>query len=78
MKLKEHLEHYIWLADIYLKERGLTRDDVTTGIEAWNVAHRAAITNHAYAVDRDIIDAHIQTVLEKVFPNAVFKDKKQY
>lgn len=57
---------------------GATVDDVKTGVDAWAVAHRVGITNEAYAMSRDIHDAHIQTALEKIFPNAVFKDAKRY
>lgn len=51
--------------------------DIKTGQEAWTVAHLSGITREAYE-DRAIIDAHIQTALESIFPNAVFKDKKVY
>lgn len=53
------------------------RHDVTHGIDAWTLAVAAGILREAYA-DQTIVDAHIQTVLEKIFPNAVFKDKKVY
>jgi hypothetical protein len=52
--------------------------DVKTGRDAWLVAHRAGLCAEAYAMSRDIHDAHIQTALEKVFPNAVFRDAKRY
>ena len=78
MRLAEHIDHYTFLADLYLSGRNLTRDDVKTGRDAWNIAHKASITNHAYAIDRDVLDAHIQTALQRVFPNAVFRDKKRY
>lgn len=55
----------------------IDRATVVTGVSAWNVAHNLGFTNEAYK-DRDILDAHIQTALEKVFPNAVFRDKKVY
>ena len=51
--------------------------DVTTGATAWAIAHKVGITNEAYE-DRTILDAHIQTVLEKIFVNAVFLDPKRY
>jgi len=50
---------------------------VQSGVDAWTIAHRAGITREAY-VDRDVTDGHIQTALEKIFPNAVFKDRKTY
>ena len=51
--------------------------DIKTGRDAWSIAHRAGIVRDAYA-DREIVDAHIQTALEKIFPNADFLDKKIY
>jgi hypothetical protein len=51
--------------------------DILTGRDAWTVAHRCGITNEAYK-DRSVIDAHIQTALQSIFPNAEFKDKKRY
>jgi hypothetical protein len=65
------------MADMFLAQHNLTRHDVKTGRDAWSVSHRCGITNAAYK-DRDVIDAHIQTALEKIFPHAVFKDKKVY
>ena len=65
----------VWLANNTRK--GNTRADVLNGIDAWTIAHRCGITNDAYQ-DRDIVDAHIQTALEKIFPNCLFKDKKVY
>lgn len=50
---------------------------ITTGRDAWAVAHRCGITEEAYR-DCDVTDAHIQTALKAVFPNAIFKDKKRY
>lgn len=53
-------------------------EHVILGRDAWTVAHRAGICAEAYAMSRDIHDAHIQTALEKIFPNVVFKDAKRY
>lgn len=50
---------------------------VKTGSDAWAIASRCGILEEAYR-DRDIVDAHIQTALQKIFPNAVFKDAKRY
>lgn len=55
----------------------ITRDQVSTGADAWNVAHRTGMCREAYE-DRDIVDAHIKTALQTVFPQAVFKDKYRY
>lgn len=56
---------------------GVTRMSIRTGSGAWAIAHNAGVTREAYA-DRSVIDAHIQTALERIFPNAVFKDPKVY
>lgn len=64
-------------AEDWLTVRGHTLEGVKTGLDAWAIAHRADITKEAYQ-DRTVTDGHIQTALEKIFPNAVFKDKKLY
>lgn len=71
------------LIDAYLDQQrtplgeGVTRHTIQTGSGAWAIAHNAGVTREAYA-DRSILDAHIQTALEKIFPNAKFKDRKVY
>lgn len=69
-----------WLIDHAAKTgHPLARlEDVDRGVDAWAVAHSAGLTREAYDMGRDINDAHIQTALEKIFPNAYFKDKKRY
>lgn len=69
---KETIADWTARADVVID-----RATVVTGLAAWDMAHKLGFTNEAYK-DRDILDAHIQTALEKVFPNAVFKDKKVY
>jgi len=78
MKLSNKLEDYRNMAHDFLAAYGYSCSDVTTGLDAWTVAHRSGITADAYAISRDIKDAHIQTVLEQIFPNAVFRDSKRY
>lgn len=51
---------------------GATRFNVETGEDAWTVAHWAGIVREAYALGQGIHAAHIQTALEKIFPNAFF------
>ena len=53
------------------------RHAVVHGRDAWTVAHRAGLIREAYE-DPTITDGHIQTALERIFPNAVFRDKKVY
>ena len=65
----------IWLEG---SPEAATCSSIRTGRDAWFVAHSAGIVREAYAMDRDIHDAHIQTALQKIFPNAVFRDKKVY
>lgn len=78
MKLGQFISQYENAAKDYLGKKGYALTDIKTGYDAWTVAHRSGITEHAYGVSRDVYDAHIQTVLEKIMPNAVFKDKKVY
>ena len=61
-----------------MNNHGLIANQVTTGRDAWTVAHRTGIALEAYDISRDITDAHIQTALQRIFPNAVFRDKKRY
>lgn len=53
------------------------REEVKTGAEAWAIASRCGVTRDAYT-DLSVTDGHIQTALEKIFPNAVFLDSKVY
>jgi hypothetical protein len=56
---------------------GLTRHSIETGRDAWSIASAAGVLRDAYA-DRTIVDAHIQTALERIFPHARFNDRKVY
>ena len=76
--LLDNLAAYTDMAKAYLEARNYTLADVKTGADAWNVAHGAGITRHAYDVSHDISDAHIKSVLARIMPNAVFKDKYRY
>lgn len=78
MRLAAHLAEYTAKAESFLQSKGLSLSDIATGRDAWAVAHGAGITHHAYALSRDIVDAHIQTALESIFPRATFLDKKRY
>lgn len=62
-----------WLAD----NHNASPSDVKTGSQAWGIAHTLGIVREAHE-DRSVLDAHIQTALEQIFPNAVFKSKKIY
>ena len=73
----ETVERYRADAEAFLARHNLTCANVKTGRDAWTVAHSAGITADAYR-DRDTLDAHIQTALEKIFPAAVFNDPKRY
>ncbi len=57
--------------------KNATIESVVLGRDAWTVAHRAGLTEEAYR-DRGIHDAHIQTALQAIFPNVVFRDAKRY
>jgi len=67
-----------WLADNVSPVAACT--DVKTGRDAWTVAHGAGLCREAYDMPREmrIHDGHIQTALQAIFPNAVFRDAKKY
>jgi len=65
------------MANDYLVRNGYDLSDVKMGVEAWDIANHVGILREAYQ-DRHILDAHIQTALEKIFPDCVFRDKKRY
>lgn len=56
----------------------LHASDITSGREVWAIAGKLGLTREAYNIGRDVLDAHIQTALEKIFPNAIFLDPKRY
>jgi hypothetical protein len=56
----------------HLARYGRTPEDVTAGVDAWNIAHRIGMVLDMYRTDPDINDAHIQTALRRIFPNATF------
>ena len=79
MKLAENIPSWTIQVEHWLKVNATTtRHDVKTGRDAWIVAHRAGVTHAAYDLSRDVTDGHIQSALERVFPNAVFQDRKVY
>ena len=79
MRLKNEMPEYKKLAEKWLNEFAtLSTNEIVTGRDAWTVAHNSGICRLAYDISRDITDAHIQTVLEQIFPNAIFKDAKRY
>lgn len=82
---KQTVDTWICLMDSYITSNAgvldrfaiTQRSHVVRGVDAWALAGRAGILQLAYA-DPKIIDAHIQTALERIFPNATFLDKKRY
>lgn len=74
----EKVKHWGELAEKWLNEKhGISCVDIKMGVEAWVIAHRTGISSDAYK-DDTVTDAHIKTALQKIFPNAVFKDKYHY
>lgn len=61
----------------YVKDEGYDISDVKTGAHAWIIAHKTYIAREAYE-DSSVVDAHIKTALQKIFPKAVFKDTYSY
>jgi hypothetical protein len=78
MKLAHFIPDWTAKADACLLRFNSTRDMVVTGRDAWTVAHKAGIYREALDSGRDVVDAHVQSALQVIFPNAVFKDKKRY
>lgn len=78
IRLAAQVQDWTQRADAFLATRDLTRQQITTGRDAWTVAHACGFPTEAYAISRDIVDAHIQTALAQIFPAAVFKDAKRY
>jgi hypothetical protein len=80
MRLASHVASYTKQVEQWLAANAphLTRHDIATGRDAWTVAHRSGLTRQAYDLGRDVTDGHIQTALERVFPNATFNDRKVY
>lgn len=58
---------------------------VESGSLAWTIASKSGITAYCYGDTSKglpgipgIVDAHIKTALQTIFPNAVFRDKYAY
>ena len=80
MRLAEHIPAFTQAIDAWMEKNvpHLKREDIKTGKDAWTIAHRAGVMMQCYDLGRDIVDAHIQTMLQRIFPNAVFHDAKRY
>jgi hypothetical protein len=74
----EEVKRYRSMAEEWLKNNlGIPREHILEGRDAWTIAHKCGITFLAYQ-NRSVTDAHIQTALEAIFPNAIFKERKRY
>jgi hypothetical protein len=73
------VKRWATMAETFLERAGDpgTTKDVYLGAEAWTIAHLSGITSEAYA-DRSVMDAHIVTALQQIFPRANFKDRYSY
>lgn len=76
MKADPFIPDWTARADTWLAGHNLKRDDVVVGADAWYVAHKTGFWREAN--DAGMNDGVVRTALEKIFPNAVFKDKKTY
>lgn len=74
---KETVGRWTALVRAYLDDKEITRHEVTQGWSAWAIAGKAGILREAYN-DRRVTDAHIQTALEKIFPECEFRDAKRH
>lgn len=75
---QEHVTIMRELCSKLLIENGYTLEAVTTGTDAWNVYHKAGCFNAIGGYNAPYSDGHLQTALEKIFPNVVFKERKTY
>ncbi len=82
---QDMIDQFRMMAAYRLARLDMTCADITLGRDAWTVASTSGILNYCYgnsALDIPAIDgcndAHIQTALRAIFPNAVFKDKLHY
>ena len=71
----DEVKRYRDMAAEWLADKKTT--DILTGSDAWTVANQSGILRLAYQ-NPSITDAHIQTALEAIFPNAIFKNRKRY
>ena len=78
-------ENYMSCGNNWADKQPKSVDMVESGAQAWQLAHRAGITELCYGnTSKDIegidgiTDAHIKTALAQVFPNAIFKDNYRY
>lgn len=80
----EYIDKFRKLATDYLAPLGYTLADCKLGVDAWTIAHNSGITELCYGntakdiPDMGVNDAHIQTALQSIFPNCVFRDAKRY
>lgn len=78
----KHFDMIASLGADYLAHYGYTFLDVKTGQDAWNVLFKSgayrAIGDDFIGGYPDYKDAHFQTALARLMPNAVFKDAKVY
>jgi len=74
----EKIAEWAGKAEVWLKANtSQVPATIRFGRDAWTVAHACGITEEAYK-DRSVLDAHIQTALEKIFRKAIFLDPKRY
>ena len=80
--LDSHLAIIRDMGAAFLARHGFTFEDVKTGRDAWTVLHRSgaysAIGDEFVGGYPDYKDAHLQTALKALMPNAVFGDKARY
>lgn len=74
---KEVVAQWRAQAVAWCEPHGVHPDEVYLGKDAWSIAARSGVLREAYT-DEAVTDGHVQTALEKIFPNARFNDKKTY
>ena len=73
------------MASEWLAAQNYANCDVLVGSDAWFIAGKSGILDICYGNTAkdipgipDCCDGHIQTALQAVFPNCVFRDAKWY
>ena len=69
---KEMLARWNKYANLICHDNGVKIEDITSGITAWNIAHKLDIPREAYHIGCN--DTHITTALKRIFANAIFNN----
>ena len=74
----DKIEEYRKIIEVHAEANGIDISKITTETQAWMIAKNAGVINAMYRFDPDVRDAHIQTALGKIFPNAEMNHHQRY